>query len=263
MDLPFASLSTLLDPIARVGTPEDFVHFGLHVFGRGFGATKAVFVERPGGRIDPSADAVHFVGWRGGSKAQYCGRFRQTDPIRTWLDRPDAGAAVRLTDLVPLPHLHNAPFFRAMMVPNEAGAVLTVAVRHQGQLAGAFSFVRPMSAQDFSPREREAAALLAPALGLAWRLGQAGRADVTLVADGPLAVLSSREREVAQLAVCGHSTKQIARVLGTSPSTVKKQLASAFRKLDVRTRAQLGARVGAQRAPAISACAAIKPDQCD
>jgi DNA-binding CsgD family transcriptional regulator len=53
------------------------------------------------------------------------------------------------------------------------------------------------------------------------------------------AELSSREREVAHLVGRGLHNQEIAAVCGTSVHTVRNQLASIFRKLDVTTRAEL------------------------
>lgn len=59
------------------------------------------------------------------------------------------------------------------------------------------------------------------------------------VADNPLAVLSSREREVALLAAHGAANKVIARELNITERTVKAHLSAAFEKLHVQDRVQL------------------------
>jgi DNA-binding CsgD family transcriptional regulator len=56
---------------------------------------------------------------------------------------------------------------------------------------------------------------------------------------GRFAGLSEREWEVVRLAAAGLPNKQIADRHGTSLPTVKCQLASAFRKLSIRSRAEL------------------------
>jgi DNA-binding CsgD family transcriptional regulator len=57
--------------------------------------------------------------------------------------------------------------------------------------------------------------------------------------------LSPREREVCQLLSRGLRNAEIAAVVGTSINTVRNQLASIFRKLEVTTRAELAARFSA------------------
>ncbi|SDZ39549.1 helix-turn-helix transcriptional regulator [Herbiconiux ginsengi] len=54
-----------------------------------------------------------------------------------------------------------------------------------------------------------------------------------------LALLSAREREVAERAATGESATQIAAFLHVSPNTVKTQLRASYRKLGVKSRAEL------------------------
>ncbi|MGA8575867.1 MAG: LuxR C-terminal-related transcriptional regulator [Candidatus Cybelea sp.] len=63
---------------------------------------------------------------------------------------------------------------------------------------------------------------------------EAGRSDANV------SVLSSRELEVAELASSGHSNEEIAQILHISSRTAEKHVASALRKLNLRSRAQLG-----------------------
>src|SRR5207237_2581748 len=55
--------------------------------------------------------------------------------------------------------------------------------------------------------------------------------------------LSEGERRVAELAASGLTNREVAAQLFMSPKTVEANLARAYRKLDVHTRAQLGARL--------------------
>src|SRR5260221_10104077 len=61
--------------------------------------------------------------------------------------------------------------------------------------------------------------------------------------------LSKGERAVVGLAVFGLSNQEIARQRGSSPRTVANQLASAYRKLGVGSRAELLARLQGEAAP--------------
>ncbi|MGB7016122.1 MAG: AAA family ATPase [Candidatus Cybelea sp.] len=63
---------------------------------------------------------------------------------------------------------------------------------------------------------------------------EVGRPDATA------AILSPREREVADLAASGHSNDEIARMLHISLRTVEKHVSSSLRKLNLRSRVQLG-----------------------
>jgi len=50
--------------------------------------------------------------------------------------------------------------------------------------------------------------------------------------------ISGREREVLELLAAGHSNKEIARLLGISPNTVKTHVAALLGKLEVTRRTQ-------------------------
>lgn len=50
--------------------------------------------------------------------------------------------------------------------------------------------------------------------------------------------ISAREREVLELLAAGHSNKEIARLLGLSPNTVKTHLGNVFTKLEATRRTQ-------------------------
>jgi DNA-binding CsgD family transcriptional regulator len=58
--------------------------------------------------------------------------------------------------------------------------------------------------------------------------------------DATAAILSPREREVADLAASGHSNDEIAGILHISLRTVEKHVSSSLRKLNLRSRVQLG-----------------------
>jgi DNA-binding CsgD family transcriptional regulator len=60
-----------------------------------------------------------------------------------------------------------------------------------------------------------------------------------LTADAPAGLLSHSERQVATLAVSGHSNREIAAKLYVTVSTVEQHLTRAYRKLGVRGRADL------------------------
>ncbi|MGW4798490.1 helix-turn-helix transcriptional regulator, partial [Nonomuraea sp. NPDC004297] len=59
--------------------------------------------------------------------------------------------------------------------------------------------------------------------------------------------LSPREREIAEMAAAGLTNREIGRRLFVSPRTVEKHLGAALRKLGLRSRTALGARLGDPR----------------
>jgi DNA-binding CsgD family transcriptional regulator len=60
--------------------------------------------------------------------------------------------------------------------------------------------------------------------------------------------LTDSERHVAQLAASGMTNRDIAAILFISPKTVEAGLARVYRKLGIRTRAELGSQIGADGA---------------
>jgi DNA-binding CsgD family transcriptional regulator len=107
-------------------------------------------------------------------------------------------------------------------------------------------------------RTPEARATLSRALDLARECGAPPLIDRTLIelrATGArprrrphtgIGALTASERQTAELAADGRTTKQIAAMLFLSPKTVEGHLTSAFRKLGISSRTELGRRL-AQR----------------
>jgi DNA-binding CsgD family transcriptional regulator len=62
-------------------------------------------------------------------------------------------------------------------------------------------------------------------------------------------VLTAAERQVAELAARGRTNREVAAQLFMSSKTVEANLARVYRKLGIRSRAELGARVGLGRSP--------------
>jgi DNA-binding CsgD family transcriptional regulator len=58
--------------------------------------------------------------------------------------------------------------------------------------------------------------------------------------------LTASERQIAELAAAGRTTRQIAATLFLSPKTVEGHLTSAFRKLGISSRSDLGSRLSAR-----------------
>jgi DNA-binding CsgD family transcriptional regulator len=63
------------------------------------------------------------------------------------------------------------------------------------------------------------------------------------VAESELAVLTGRERQIAQLAATGRASRDIAAQLSLSPRTVDTHLSRVYRKLNLPSRAALASLV--------------------
>jgi DNA-binding CsgD family transcriptional regulator len=77
------------------------------------------------------------------------------------------------------------------------------------------------------------------------------RAELARVGRRPTApdALTETERRVAELAAAGLSARQIAERAFLTPKTVSNVLGRVYAKLDIHTRAELGARMGQGTAP--------------
>lgn len=112
---------------------------------------------------------------------------------------------------------------------------------------------RTLSLPAFTATDREQLMHLAPLIETALlahlRLTE-GRLQDAAPRDDLLQPLSGRERQVIAQVVAGHTTKEVAAMLGLSANTVLTYRYRAFRTLGIRTQRELLALVGGQRARA-------------
>jgi DNA-binding CsgD family transcriptional regulator len=139
---------------------------------------------------------------------------------------------------------------------DDALALLTESIRllerSPGRLEHARSLAAFGAALRRAGRRAESREPLRDALELAHRCGAVGlaaqaREELEATGARPRSVvrtgvdaLTPSERRVCQLAVKGHSNPEIAQALFVSRRTVESHLASAYRKLDIRSRGELG-----------------------
>jgi DNA-binding CsgD family transcriptional regulator len=77
------------------------------------------------------------------------------------------------------------------------------------------------------------------------------RVELARVKVGPQPTdgLSASEQRVAELAASGMTNREVAAAMSISPKTVESNLARIYRKLGIRSRAELGQRIGRPAAP--------------
>jgi DNA-binding NarL/FixJ family response regulator len=97
---------------------------------------------------------------------------------------------------------------------------------------------------------RQALAIFEQAGAGAWARQARTELDRVRLQHRPEGELTESERRVAELAATGLTNRQVAAQLFMSPKTVEANLARAYRKLGIRSRAQLGARLGTEQAAA-------------
>jgi DNA-binding CsgD family transcriptional regulator len=127
-------------------------------------------------------------------------------------------------------------YFRDLVRPHRGRHSLLAPLAIGGAPAGGLMIGRTGAA--FGDEERACArALIAPlSVGIAAILGAE---RLRAVEDEERASITPREREVLELLRLGYTNREIACALGSSPNTVRNQLASLFAKLGATTRAEL------------------------
>jgi DNA-binding CsgD family transcriptional regulator len=206
------------------------------------------------------------IGLLGGPYAWALGILGETDEAAAWI--------ARIADVLPGAHrflfayLAAAQFGRNDAVKAMRSRLVAAAARPQERvnkaalaLFDAFAAQRGLIEADPQGSARAAAGLF-EAIGWPWLAarayelaGESKRALETYRAlgavrdlrhlevarpDAILTVLSSREREVGQLVSAGHSNEEIAQLLHISSRTAEKHVSSALKKLNLRSRLQLG-----------------------
>ncbi len=115
-------------------------------------------------------------------------------------------------------------------------------LRHDGRMVASVAIFRGPGAPDFGEGELALLMRMLPALEHGYGAALSSRGALS---DAQLEIdpLTPRERTVAVLAAGGDRTSAIAAQLGISEATVKSHLARAYRKLGVRSRVELAARI--------------------
>ncbi len=206
------------------------------------------------------------IGLLGGPYAWALGILGEVDEAAAWI--------ARIADVLPGAHrflfayLAAAQFGRNDAVASMRSRLAAAAARPQDRvnkaalaIFDAFAAQRGLIEGDPQSNARTAAGLF-EAIGWSWLAarafelaGESKRALETYrglgaardlrrleVArpDAISTVLSSREQEVAQLVAAGHSNEEIAQLLHISSRTAEKHVSSALKKLNLRSRLQLG-----------------------
>lgn len=97
---------------------------------------------------------------------------------------------------------------------------------------------------------QEAADTFARAGAARWTERAREEIDALGLRQGEPDALTPSEDRVARLAASGLTNREVAAALVISPKTVEAHLARAYRKLGIRSRAELGARMAAAEAEA-------------
>jgi DNA-binding CsgD family transcriptional regulator len=136
--------------------------------------------------------------------------------------------------------LERSPYYREFLCSIDAHREVELYLRERGAVVGGVSLLRDATAPAFAPHELAVLRTVHPfveyTFGVDRRLGLIARA-----VDG----LTPRETDVVRLVCRGAGNREIGRALGIALQTVKTHLEHVYRKLGVRTRAQLIAEIAA------------------
>lgn len=159
-----------------------------------------------------------------------------------------AAGAYRLGDLAS-PAFFRSEYFRKFYRNTRIADEIGLLIPDGGERWLVLSLARRLRRDPFSAEDAAALGAVLPLVRAAalrqWGLQEAaGTASSAMVAEDRLAlfgsdVLSSRESEVVQLILRGHSTPTAATTLGISPGTVKVHRRHAYAKLNVASQAEL------------------------
>lgn len=135
------------------------------------------------------------------------------------------------TRILPERVVRASAYHRELARPIGGTTTLLALLRVRGETLGGFVLGR--CGRGFRDVEVRAVERALPALAIARASYDVGAARAS-----ELACLSAREREVVRYLCLGYTNREIADACGTSPNTVRNQLASAFTKLGASTRAE-------------------------
>jgi len=169
---------------------------------------------------------------------------------------------VRITDILAASRLSSTESSRDFLSRSGAFYELFAMLGFRKSLVGCLMIQRAKTAGDFTDREAEIVGLLLPHLSRVLHdLNVCRQADLELTAFGiPPAIVSHlsgplmklgltpRQVEIAALAVLGNTNLDIARKLSISEQTVKDHLERIFRRMGVKHRSELSARVLMEKA---------------
>ena len=161
------------------------------------------------------------------------------------------GGAYLDTEVFTAAERSNLPLYAEMIRPQGIASQIVARPTFRGRSTGMVYLCRHGTGR-FARGELERMVRLLPIIALSHAaldaLARPPAAARPLVHADRRSALTPREDEVVELVFRGLTNGEIAAVLGTRPTTVRNQLVSIFRKLEVASRAELAGLIGAGRA---------------
>jgi DNA-binding CsgD family transcriptional regulator len=178
--------------------------------------------------------------------SKYEAYYQYHDPITHLLRARSEPTLV--TQILPQHELMQTEFFNDFLQRDGLHWGVNLHVSIAGEGTGDLRIWRDRRAENFDENELTILRIIRPAFRAALRrchaVAAGERPAPAAAANQPLdAALTVREAEIARLAACGLSDKEIARTLAISFTTVRTHLKHTFRKLNVDTRVKLASRL--------------------
>lgn len=233
MDLSATSVAALLDVTAQALSRVEYESARLEWLERNIGLDSSY--------VGPAAPDVP------GTKAMATGVSAriftrcETEADRYWADRLTlntaamrAGGVVADHDALALAERERMPFYREIVRGHGIRATVVCLLRSRGQVSSCLYLGRTSRGARFDGAKLDRLREALPALALGKRLFDA-LPDVT----PPAISFTRRENQVLSLLTRGLTNAEIGAVLGTSPFTVKNQIAAMLAKAGVKNRTEL------------------------
>ena len=171
--------------------------------------------------------------------ADYETYFQFNDPITHSMQRYQV--AVRASDVLPQQELTKTEFFNDFLAKDGLHWGVNLYAWYRGQNIGDMRIWRDKRRENFSEEEMRLLDMILPAFTASLARARASDNSCAVLHNTHL---SPRELEVAKSASLGLGDKEIARLLGISPTTVRTHLDNAFKKLGINNRCVLARTLG-------------------
>jgi DNA-binding CsgD family transcriptional regulator len=156
-------------------------------------------------------------------------------------------SSVRITDLISPTRLCETEYCRDFLAPLHIFYILSMQFKSSRGIFSSIALHRSRSDRDFTDREQEIINILIPHFSTSFKnidsIQQGVVTDDGLMSKLVSFDLSRRQQDVAFLVMQGFSNREIGRRLFIAEQTVKDHVSDIFKKLRIRRRAELSAKV--------------------
>lgn len=172
----------------------------------------------------------------------YYKNYQYSDYV-AWSFSNDSSTIYRDSDMIGRSMRENSDIYKHWMKPMDIYYSLGCTIFSSKQLLGSITLFRSEQDGDFTDSELSMLEVINRHLSahftFLWPYGTFPNLTANFASATGKSGLSSRESEIAELIVAGHSNSEISQILFISENTVKKHVNSLYRKLGITNRTQL------------------------